>query len=117
MGGMEKSSRAQRRLPRPYRQLQRQLGRLGYLSQGSVFQRAPDQQGSRYVWTRKVQAKTVTVALSPEQYRWLRQAVANQRKLVAIVRRMQTLSRQVLFGSVPGVVRRKRLGKKVLGLI
>jgi hypothetical protein len=30
---------------------------------------------------------------------------------------MQTLSRQTLFETVPGVVRRKRLGKKVLGLI
>jgi hypothetical protein len=90
---------------------------LGYLSQGSVFERRPGQQGSRYVWTRKVQAKTVTVALSPEQYQWLRQAVANQRELDRIVGQMQTLSRHILFKTVPGVVRRKRLNKKVLGLI
>src|SRR5579863_3389127 len=101
----------------PYRRLQRQLARLGYLSQGSVFERGPGQQGSRYVWTRKVKAKTVTVALSPEQYRWLLQAVANQRQLEKIIRQMQTLSRQTLFENVPGVARRKRLGKKVLGLI
>ena len=100
-----------------YRQLQRQLARLGYLSQGSVFERSPGQQGSRYVWTRKVKAKTVTVALSQKQYQWLRQAVANQRQLEKIIRKMQTLSRQTLFETVPGVVRRKRLGKKVLGLI
>lgn len=104
-------------LPQAYRQLQRQLAHLGYVSQGSVFQRAPGQQGSRYVWTRKVRAKTVTVALSLDQYRWLRQAVDNQRKLERIVDRMQTLSRQILFQTVPGVVRRKRLSKKVLGLI
>jgi virulence-associated protein VapD len=103
--------------PDRYRQLQRQLGRIGYLSQGSVFERGPGQQGSRYVWTRKVKAKTVTVALSEQQYRWLRQAVTNQRQLEEIVTQMQTLSRQVLFESVPGVARRKRLGKKVLGLI
>jgi len=101
------------RPPPPYRQLQRQLARLGYLSQGSVFERAPGQQGSRYVWTRKVQAKTVTVA----QDHWLKQAVANQRELERIVEEMQTLSRQILFETVPGVTRRKRLGKKVLGLI
>jgi len=100
-----------------YRQLQRQLARLGYLSQGSVFERGPGQQGSRYVWTRKVKAKTVTVALSQEQYDWLRQAVVNQRKLQKIIQQMQTLSRQTLFATVPGVTRRKRLGKKVLGLI
>jgi virulence-associated protein VapD len=117
MGGMKNSSGPERRLLRHYRELQRQLARLGYVSQGSVLQRAPGQQGSRYVWTRKVRGKTVTVALSSEQYRWLRQAVANQRELERIVRQMQTLSREVLFGSVPGVVRRKRLGKRVLGLI
>jgi virulence-associated protein VapD len=100
-----------------YRQLQRQLAQVGYVSQGSVFERGPGQQGSRYVWTRKVKAKTVTVALSQEQYHWLRQAVANQRQLEKINRQMQTLSRQALFDTVPGVVRRKRLGKKVLGLI
>ena len=100
-----------------YHQLQRQLAQLGYVSQGSVFERGPGQQGSRYVWTRKLKAKTVTVALSSEQYAWLRQAVANQRQLEKIMRQMQTLSRQTLFETVPGVVRRKRLGKKVLGLI
>ena len=100
-----------------YRQLQRQLGQLGYISQGSVFERAPGQQGSRYVWTRKVRAKTVTVALSKEQYLWLSEAVENQRQLNQLMQQMQKLSRQVLFKTVPGVARRKRLGKKVLGLI
>lgn len=101
---------------RPYRQLQRRLARLGYLSQGSVFERKPGQQGSRFVWTRKVDAKTVTVALSPEQYHWLRRAVANQRKLDRIVKQMQMLSRKKLFGTVPGVLRRKPLPKKALGI-
>lgn len=100
-----------------YRQLRRQLARLGYLSQGTVFERSPGQQGSRYVWTRKVRAKTVTVALSQEQFKWLSQAVANQRQLEQIVAQMQTLSRQILFKTIPGVPRRKRLSKKVLGLI
>ncbi len=90
---------------------------MGYLSQGSVFERAPGQQGSRYVWTRKVRAKTVTVALSQDQFQWLCVAVANQRKLDKIIQQLQTLSRQILFETVPGVVRRKRLSKKVLGLI
>jgi virulence-associated protein VapD len=104
-------------LSQQYRQLLRRLNQVGYVSQGSVFMRAPAQQGSRYVWTRKLHAKTVTVALSQEQYLWLRRAVSNQRKLERIINQMQTLSRQVLFETVPGVVRRKRLGKKVLGLI
>jgi virulence-associated protein VapD len=103
--------------PPAYRQLQRQLGRIGYLSQGSVFERPSTQQGSRYVWTRKVQAKTVTVALSKPQYQWLRRAVANQRKLERYVHQMQKLSRQILFETVPGPLRRKSLSKRVLGLI
>jgi hypothetical protein len=105
------------RLTPGYRQLQRQLGRIGYLSQGSVLERPPTQQGSRYLWTRKVQAKTVSVALSREQYQWLRRAVANQRKLERLVAQMQKHSRQILFGTVPGPRRRKTLTKRVLGLI
>ena len=100
-----------------YRQLQRQLARTGYLSQGSVFEKLPGQQGSRYVWTRKVRAKTVTVALSPQQYHWLKQAVSNQRNLEKTLARMQTISHQILFKTIPGVTRRKRLNRTVLGLI
>jgi hypothetical protein len=103
--------------PAAYRRLQQRLAGLGYLSQGSVRERTPGQQGSRYVWTRKVKAKTVTVALSEAQYLWLRQAVKNQRELVKIVGQLQKLSRQILFQTVPGVVRRKQLSKKVLGTI
>jgi virulence-associated protein VapD len=114
---MKKISASHKPLLADYRRLLRRLGQLGYLSQGSVFQRTPPQQGSRYIWTRKVQAKTVTVALSEQQYHWLRQAIANQRELDRIVDQMQKLSRQVLFDTVPGVARRKRLSKKVLGLI
>jgi len=105
------------RFAQSYRRLQGRLRGIGYISQGTVFQRNATQQGSRYVWTRKVAAKTVTVALSKEQYQWLRRAVANQRELQRIVRRMQTLSRQVLFQTVEGVPRRKPLSKNVLGLI
>ena len=103
--------------PTLYRRLQRLLARTGYLTQGSVFEKPPGQQGSRYVWTRKVRAKTVTVALSPQQYHWLKQAVSNQRNLEKTLARMQTISRQILFKTIPGVTRRKRLSNKVLGLI
>jgi virulence-associated protein VapD len=104
-------------LPSAYRQLQRRLARLGFLSQGSVFERKPSQQGSRYVWTRKIRGKTATVALSEQQFHCLRQAVANQRELNKIVSQMQVLSRKALFSNVPSVARRKRLSNKVLGTI
>jgi len=109
-------NRPSSRLPPQYRQLQRRLARLGYVSQGSVLERAPSQQGSRYIWTRKVKAKTITVALSQQQYRWLRRAVKNQRRLGSIVQRMQVLSRRILFSEIVGVHRRKKLGNKALGV-
>jgi hypothetical protein len=66
-----------------------------------VCSNAPDQrQGSRYVWTRKVQAKTVTVALSKSSITGCKQAVANQRKLAgkSIKRNADSpLSRQIIF--------------------
>ncbi len=114
---MKKASAPSPRLTADYRQLQRQLSRIGYLSQGSVIERRPNQQGSRYIWTRKLQAKTVTVALSKEQYQWLRRAVTNQRKLERIVGQMQRSSRKILFENLPEPRRRKALSRRVLGLI
>jgi hypothetical protein len=57
------------------------------------------------------------VALSKEQYEWLRTAIVEWRQLQATLKEMQLLSRQVLFETVPHLPRRKRLGKKVLGLV
>jgi virulence-associated protein VapD len=114
---MKRASGSASRLSPDYRKLRRQLGRTGYLCQGSVFERSPLQQGSRYVWTRKVQAKTVTVALSKAQYQWLRRAVANHRKLERLIGRMQKRSRQILFETVAGPRRRKSLNRNALGLI
>jgi len=57
------------------------------------------------------------VALSREQYEWLRQAISNWRQVQQNLKEMQRLSREVLFATVPHPPRRKRLSKKVLGLI
>ncbi len=62
-------------------------------------------------------AKTISVALSKEQYEWLKTAIANWRRMQETIKEMQKLSRQVLFATVPNPPRRKRLGKRVLGLI
>jgi len=55
--------------------------------------------------------------LSREQYEWLREAIAQWRTVQSTLREMQRLSREVLFTTVPHPPRRKRLGKKALGLI
>jgi hypothetical protein len=100
-----------------YARLLRQLSALGWISEGYVQDRGPGAGGPCYQWTRKVRKKTVSVALSKEQFAWLSQAIANWRQTKAILKEMQQLSREVLFTTVPNPNRRKRLGKKVLGLI
>jgi hypothetical protein len=100
-----------------YARLQARLGCLGWISQGYVQDRGPGAGGPCYQWTRKVKGKTVSVALSQEQYQALRTAIANWKETQEILQRMQTLSRQVIFETLPHPPRRKRLSKKVLGLI
>jgi hypothetical protein len=100
-----------------YAQLKAQLAQIGWISQGYVQDRGPGAGGSCYPWTRKVKGKTIHVALSKEQYDWLKQAIANWRSVQEILRRMQRLSREELFASMPHPKRRKRLGKRVLGLV
>jgi hypothetical protein len=100
-----------------YARLQAQLAQTGWISEGYVQERGPGAGGSSYPWTRKVKGKTICVALSKEQYEWLQVAIANWRTVQKILRQMQRLSRAELFESLPNPKRRKRLGKKVLGLI
>lgn len=100
-----------------YETLCGQLGKAGWISEGYAQNRGPGAGGPCYQWTRKVRNKTVSVALSKEQFEWLKQAIENWREVQRTLKEMQRLSRQVLFETVPHPPRRKRLGKKVLGLI
>lgn len=100
-----------------YEQLRTRLAKVGWISQGYVQDRGPGAGGPCYQWTRKVKGKTVSVALSRQQYEWLREAISNWRTVQQTLREMQRLSRQVLFATVPNPPRRKRLGKRTLGLI
>jgi len=105
---------AQRR--QRYECLVEQLRGLGWISQGYVQDRGPGAGGPCYQWTRKVKAKTVSVALSAEQYQWLKAAIDNWKSLQKILKEMQQLSRTELFETIPGPKRRKRLSPRVLGL-
>ena len=100
-----------------YARLRAQLARTGWMSEGYVQDRGPGAGGACYPWTRKVKGKTVCVALSKPQDEWLKQAIANWRTVQKILRQMQRLSREELFESLPHPKRRKRLGKRVLGLV
>ncbi len=101
---------------RQYQQLRRRLGKLEYISQGSVQDRTFRQGGGAgYQWTRKVAGKTVSVALTEGQFQLMKEATANYRELRKILNRMETLSRTILFVQAPHTARRKRLSSKVLG--
>jgi hypothetical protein len=100
---------------RQYAALRRRLARTNWISEGYVQDRGPGAGGPCYQWTRKVKAKTVSVALSQEQFHWLRQAIVEWRQVQATLREMQRLSRRVLFETLPNPPRRKRLGQKILG--
>src|ERR1700676_3983686 len=90
-----KTNRA--RIEADYAQLRARLGRLGWLSHGYVQDRGPGAGGPCYQWTRKVKAKTVSVALSKQQFLALKQAIANWRQLQETLKHMQVLSRRVIF--------------------
>jgi hypothetical protein len=101
-----------------YERLRQSLAQVGYISQGSVLDRSkllPPRFG--YQWTRKVKGKTITVALSAEEYKAFRQAIENERQLWKTIRQMEQISRRILFQNRPQKGRGKRLSNKVLGLI
>ena len=67
--------------PADYERLRAQLAQTGWVALGSVVERGqPGQGGPRYQWSRRVGKKTVTVALSREQFEWISQAIQRNRK-------------------------------------
>jgi|SRR5664279_2967470 hypothetical protein len=120
LSSMKKMSRrtpALSQLERQYARWRAKLGGLGYLSQGSVQDRtARIGGGAGYQWTRKLKGKTVSVALTREQFQAMKKAVKNKRELLVIVNQLEKLSRQILFQTYPHSARRKSLSNEVLGL-
>jgi len=105
-------------LQREYKRLSASLASIGYISQGSALDRStlhPPRSG--YQWTRKVAQKTITVALSPEQFHGLSKAIENRRKLTTTLTKMEKISRRILFGSLTDTRRRRPLNENVLQTI
>jgi phosphodiesterase/alkaline phosphatase D-like protein len=104
-------------LPPAYRRLRQKLSCIGWIALGSLVERdKPGQGGPRYQWSRRIGPKTVTVALSAEQFSWLKRAVSNQREVWDVLMQLQQLTAQHALENLPGPPRRKRLSKKRLGL-
>src|SRR5215475_7285087 len=89
-------------LPASYRRLLARLQQIGWIALGSVVERnLPGQGGPRYQWSRRVEGKTITVALSAEQFIWLKAAIANQRKASQLLSQMHKLSLQYMWKNLP----------------
>jgi hypothetical protein len=99
-----------------FERLRAQLLKVSWISEGFVEHREPGNGGPPYRWTRKVKGKTIGVALSKEQFEWLKTAIANWREVQETIRQMQRLSREELFTALPNPIRRKKLSKEVLGI-
>ena len=103
--------------PAAYQRLRAQLAQIGWIALGSVVERnQPGQGGPRYQWSRRVEGKTITVALSAEQFAWLQEAIANQRRAWDIMAQMHQLTLDYMWKHLPSTSRRKQLSKKTLGL-
>ena len=59
---------------------------------------------------------TVSVALSKEQFDAMSEAIANWREVQRTLKRMEQITRENIFRSLPDTKRRKPLTKKVLAL-
>src|SRR5438552_7973541 len=101
-----------RQIQAEYARFRARLSQVGWISEGYVQDRGPGAGGPCYQWTRKVKGKTVSVALSEEQFRWLKKAIQNWKSMQDTIKQMQRLSRAELFETVPGPPRRKPLSKR-----
>ena len=89
----------------------------GYVLQGSVVKRylqrpAPDGSktyGPYYLWTRKINNKTVTYALTAEQAQIMTEAIRRNRKLMHRVAKLRALSEQIILAITACVAKRKRV--------
>jgi hypothetical protein len=94
-------------LDKEYRRLALTLGDLGYVIQGSVFERKAGA-GSRYQWTWKNKnQKTESLTLTEEQYHWLRRAAANERILKDTLKKMRRISEQLFIRLTGKTAKRK----------
>ena len=98
-----------RDLQAAYRGLARVACRHPWLVQGSVNFVAPRSPTASvtYTWTRKVQAKTITVALSQKQAVAFRQAIEANRRIEEILARLRAVSQTALLMTLPGVSKRR----------
>src|SRR5260370_42677911 len=99
-----------------YARLRARLAKMGYISNGYAQNRGPGAGGPCFQWTRKVKGKTVSVALSREQFEALDRAIQNWRLAQSLLKEMHRLTRAESFTQLPETDRRNPSGKKDLVL-
>jgi hypothetical protein len=92
------------RLNERYAALLKESSHLGPISQGSVMHTPP----RAWRWTRKVKAKTVSVALSANQAAAMQQAIANERRMNALIDEMREITQKLILEAEPGPRRRPK---------
>lgn len=92
-----------------YRTLGHVFRRQPWLVQGSVNVVSPKSTTASvtYTWTRKVRAKTITMALSQKQAVAFRRAIVANRQIEEALSRLRQASQAALLSEVPGVSKRR----------
>jgi len=107
------------RLVRLFNERVRDARPEGYILHGSVVRRhlvrrfgnRQRRYGPYYLWTRKIDGKTVTLALSKEQAAVIAEAVARNRTLDRRLADIRTLSEMIIRAITPSVPTRRRCQK------
>jgi hypothetical protein len=89
----------------------------GYILQGTVVKRylkrrvsgVSKKYGPYYLWTRKIDNKTNTKALTLEQAQIVQEAINRNRQLESRLSRLRSLSEQIIWDATPCVARRQRI--------
>lgn len=101
----------------PYREIIQLLEGKPNVLLGTVAAKAPSSPtaNNTYVWTRKIRAKTVSQALSKEQYDAFQKAIGIHRQIESRLNQIRETSTLHIFESIPGVKKKgthKRHPKK-----
>ena len=102
-------------LPPAYERLRDRLHQTSWICQGTLVCRPlirrrgarQVKKGPYYLWTTKVDGRTVCQSLSKAQFQAVGQAIANYRQLRKTLQRMHAFSFRTILKTIPGVKQRK----------
>jgi len=85
---------------REYQQLCRKLADIGWISHG-YYKIVAEGLAASAINGAANRGKTISGAISKEQYIWLKEAIENWRKIQDVMKRMENLSLTTLFKTIP----------------